>query len=197
MNKRTLILQTSRDVFFEFGYKKTTLEDIAERMQVQKGGIYYYFKSKEALFLDVLRFQHEDYKMVTQKSIEGTEDFRERVLAFFDGKIDYIYEHTNDRFSLSEDILQQFHFTGEVIEDFKNWETRFIRENLTTLLTDNLNQEGSPVETWMDDITQLLLIEISIISNELPSEVRSMRKKQIILSHVEMLIKGIEATYKK
>ncbi len=194
MDKRTWILKTSQDVFFEFGYQKTTLEDIAERMQIQKGGIYYYFKSKEDLFLEVLRDQHEDYKEKTRQSIEGTRDFRQRGLAFFEGKIDYINEHTNERFSLSEDILRQFHFTGALLEEFQKWEILFIKEQIIPLLCQKKDDDDS--DAWVDEVTTLLLIENAVISNDFPKKRQKEIQKQRHMKHVEVLITGIEATYK-
>ncbi|MCA0756855.1 TetR/AcrR family transcriptional regulator [Paenibacillus sp. N4] len=51
MDKKTLILQHAMDLFAEKGYHQTTIQDIADAAGIAKGGIYFYFKSKEDLVL--------------------------------------------------------------------------------------------------------------------------------------------------
>ena len=43
------ILAAAADLFGERGYAAVSLEDVAERLDVTKGSLYYYFSSKEAL----------------------------------------------------------------------------------------------------------------------------------------------------
>lgn len=43
------ILRTAADLFGERGYHAVSLEDVAERLDVTKGSLYYYFSSKEEL----------------------------------------------------------------------------------------------------------------------------------------------------
>jgi len=43
------ILRTAAELFGERGYDSVSLEDVAERLDVTKGSLYYYFSSKEEL----------------------------------------------------------------------------------------------------------------------------------------------------
>lgn len=54
---RERIQQIALDLFGEQGYDKTSLREIAERLDVTKAALYYHFKSKEAILESVL----EDY----------------------------------------------------------------------------------------------------------------------------------------
>ncbi|NLB26559.1 MAG: TetR/AcrR family transcriptional regulator [Bacteroidales bacterium] len=51
---RELILKTAREIFSKYGYKKTTLDDIANAVRKGKSSLYYYFESKEDLFQAVI-----------------------------------------------------------------------------------------------------------------------------------------------
>lgn len=57
-NKKDLnrenILKIAREIFSKYGYKKTTLDDIANAVRKGKSSLYYYFKSKEDLFQAVI-----------------------------------------------------------------------------------------------------------------------------------------------
>src|ERR1700719_4298555 len=54
---RARIQQVALELFAEQGYDKTSLREIAERLDVTKAALYYHFKSKE----DIVRSLVEDY----------------------------------------------------------------------------------------------------------------------------------------
>lgn len=49
------ILAVAQELLLSWGYKRVTIDDIARRARVGKGTIYLHWKSKEALFMDLLR----------------------------------------------------------------------------------------------------------------------------------------------
>jgi AcrR family transcriptional regulator len=53
MNREN-ILKIAQEIFSKYGYKKTTLDDIANAVRKGKSSLYYYFKSKEDLFQAVI-----------------------------------------------------------------------------------------------------------------------------------------------
>jgi AcrR family transcriptional regulator len=50
---RHRIQQVALELFAEYGYDKTSLREIAERLGVTKAALYYHFKSKEAIIASV------------------------------------------------------------------------------------------------------------------------------------------------
>lgn len=57
--KKRLILEKSRKIFIEKGYKKVTMTDIVEACEISRGGLYMYYKSTHEIFLEVLRIDQE------------------------------------------------------------------------------------------------------------------------------------------
>ena len=53
-SKKHQIKCIARELFTRWGYKKTTLEDIAHRCQFAKPTLYYYYPNKEAIFNEVV-----------------------------------------------------------------------------------------------------------------------------------------------
>lgn len=51
---RQKILKAALDVFVEKGYERTTFEDVAARIKLSKGAVYWHFKSKPDLFTEVV-----------------------------------------------------------------------------------------------------------------------------------------------
>jgi AcrR family transcriptional regulator len=48
--KRVYIINAAESQFVRFGFRKTTMEDIAKAAGIGKATLYYYFKSKEEIF---------------------------------------------------------------------------------------------------------------------------------------------------
>ena len=54
VNRRDEILKVARNLFLTKDYDKTTMVDIMDALEIAKGTIYHYFRSKEALFVAVI-----------------------------------------------------------------------------------------------------------------------------------------------
>ena len=53
-DKRQFILETALAVFSQYGFHGTTIEQIANSADISKTNLFYYFKSKEELYLTIL-----------------------------------------------------------------------------------------------------------------------------------------------
>ena len=67
--KKKYIVETSRGVFMEKGYREVTMKDIVEACQISRGGLYLYFSSTKELFEEVLKMEQEDTDDVFAQSI--------------------------------------------------------------------------------------------------------------------------------
>ncbi len=94
--KREEIKQAGIRSFAAYGYYKTTLEDIAAVLGMKKNSLYYYFESKEALFLEIIRdtiATHTDReKEILAQTIPATEKLEKFVSCF----INFIKSNTTD-----------------------------------------------------------------------------------------------------
>ena len=81
---RENILKIAQEIFSKFGYKKTTLDDIANAVRKGKSSLYYYFNSKEELFQEVIQKEadtlREELSKVLQKNIDPAEKLRDYVM---------------------------------------------------------------------------------------------------------------------
>ena len=50
MDKKEMVIETARNLFTEYGYKKVSMDEIAKKSNVTKKTIYTYFKDKEDMF---------------------------------------------------------------------------------------------------------------------------------------------------
>lgn len=61
------IIQAAIDVIAERGFALTTIDEIATRLGVSKGAVYWYFPNKDALVKEVYKYIEEDFKRVHYK----------------------------------------------------------------------------------------------------------------------------------
>src|SRR5258708_23238979 len=51
--KRDAVLQTAAHMFLEQGYRRTSMSELAKRLQITKPALYYYFHNKEQIVVEV------------------------------------------------------------------------------------------------------------------------------------------------
>lgn len=78
-SKKEKIIIAARNVFKNYGYKKTTMNDIAKAAGKGKSSIYYYFESKDAIFKSVILSEATIYRNDVLESISGIENPHEKL----------------------------------------------------------------------------------------------------------------------
>jgi len=91
MANREAILSAAEEIFAEKGFYAATTDEIAERAEFSKGALYLYFKSKEEMFLSLMREKVDRLeKKITEcikaalTPIEGIENLIKAHLEFFE-----------------------------------------------------------------------------------------------------------------
>jgi len=83
LNRET-ILKIARDIFSKYGFKKTTLDDIANAVRKGKSSLYYYFNSKEDLFQAVIMKEVEilahELEIVINRNTDPVDKLRDYIL---------------------------------------------------------------------------------------------------------------------
>lgn len=59
--KKLEILTKIEPILYQKTYKEVSLQEIANVLEIKKSGLYYYFDSKEALYLEILEYSFEKY----------------------------------------------------------------------------------------------------------------------------------------
>lgn len=81
---RESILKIAREIFSKYGFKKTTLDDIANAVRKGKSSLYYYFSSKEDLFQAVILKEVEilahELEIVINRNTDPVDKLRDYVL---------------------------------------------------------------------------------------------------------------------
>ena len=77
--RRRQLMDFAAARFAENGYHPTSVAEIVQGLGVGKGVFYWYFSSKEELFLEILREAQQDLRRTQSQAIDGVDDPVERI----------------------------------------------------------------------------------------------------------------------
>ena len=83
LNARERILETAIDLFADKGYAGTSVREIVEEAGVSKPVLYYYFQSKEGLFLAILEMAEVLQTELLARVLESNGNLLERLLLLY------------------------------------------------------------------------------------------------------------------
>src|SRR5690606_2057428 len=75
VDRRTLIVEAASKSFAMFGYKATTMDQVAKIANVGKGTIYTFFANKEELFQEVLNRMLKEMKAASDNAMDKESSF--------------------------------------------------------------------------------------------------------------------------
>jgi TetR/AcrR family fatty acid metabolism transcriptional regulator len=78
-NMRRQIIGAAAEEFSQVGFDQARMESISERAEIGKGTIYLYFKSKEALFSEMLEEVAREQLFELRSALEQKKGFREKL----------------------------------------------------------------------------------------------------------------------
>jgi AcrR family transcriptional regulator len=87
LTKKAKILSTASAVFGRFGYDKTTLEDIGKACGLNKASLYYYFKNKEEIFVQVVMTETEEFIKNLQSETQEIEGVQAKIKHYLSERI--------------------------------------------------------------------------------------------------------------
>jgi len=120
------IIDIARNIFSHFGFKKTTMEEIASATRKGKSSIYYYFNSKEEIFKAVVEKESKELKEELLKGISKYDDPIEQLKAYISIRMNKLKKLTNFYTALKSEYLSNFEFIEDIRKNYDNEEVRMI-----------------------------------------------------------------------
>jgi AcrR family transcriptional regulator len=128
LNRET-ILQIAQEIFSKYGYKKTTLDDIANAVRKGKSSLYYYFSSKEDLFQAVIDKEVDILKQALEKVVFRSMDPEEKLREYILTKLTTFRDLANLYNALENDVTA-IGFINDIKEKNEKNEIRMIKRIL-------------------------------------------------------------------
>lgn len=189
-SRRKEILEKSTECFIKFGFNKTTLDEIGDAIGFNKAALYYYFKNKEELFIQVVNNQLTLGLNKLQADLSEMPDTEAKILKYLWNRTQ-VYANLIKLTSLSsENILDLNNTFEEIYAPYKKSEIKYI-SSILVKITENktIHEVDEFSENMLDLVNSMGLSALLVknISNQIQHLENHNMKKEVI---VKMLLKA-------
>ena len=184
--KKEKIISAATSLFSRFGLEKTTMEDIAKAAKKGKSSLYYYFKSKEEVFAEVIKKEIAGLKTAIVEAIEKEDDPYNKFRKFVDARLNYLNEKADQYTNVKDEHLKHYEFVENLTADYSNWEISTIKN-----IVEYGRDKGLFEVTDLDSISQALFFALKGL--EYPWAINLTRKEieKSVEALVDVLLRGI------
>ena len=184
--KKEKIISAATSLFSRFGLEKTTMEDIAKAANKGKSSLYYYFKSKEEVFAEVIKKEIAGLKTAIIEAIEKEDDPYNKFRKFVDARLNYLSEKADQYTNVKDEHLKHYEFVENLTADYSNWEISTIKN-----IVEYGRDKGLFEVTDLDSISQALFFALKGL--EYPWAINLTRKEieKSVEALVDVLLRGI------
>lgn len=127
---RTHIVRVARKIFTRYGFRKSTMEQIAAATQKGKSSIYYYFQSKEEIFRAVVEMEAEELKVQLDNTIQKDGSPIDKLKTYILFRLHHFRTVKNFYAALNEEYLSHMDFILEIRRQFDMEEKLVVKEIL-------------------------------------------------------------------
>ncbi|WP_126970298.1 TetR/AcrR family transcriptional regulator [Gynurincola endophyticus] len=103
---RNEIVNAAMDLMARFGYRKTTMDDIAKKVGKSKSSLYYYYKTKEEIFEVALQLDTEEQIDALKEVIAAGNTVEEKFHGVVTSLMRKIITHTKSFPHLKQDFIE-------------------------------------------------------------------------------------------
>ena len=111
---RSAILDSARELFARFGYKKTTMDDIAQSLGKGKSSLYYYFKNKEEIFQAVVDSEADILFSRLRQVVSSSDSPEKKMSTYVQVRMETIRDLQNYHMAIKDDVVGVFDFLDHI-----------------------------------------------------------------------------------
>jgi len=120
------IINAAQEIFSKYGYKKTTLDDIAQNIGKGKSALYYYFKSKEAIFKAVLEFEVGQLSEQLVNALAKENNPQRKLRTYILKRMELFHQVVNFYSAIQQEYYENIGFIEKARKDFDEQELLMI-----------------------------------------------------------------------
>lgn len=170
---RDRLIEIASEKFGKFGYKKTSLDDIALATRKGKTSIYYYFKNKEDIFKAVVEKEAQtlsDKMLIALSKANGPE---EKLKAYIFTRMEALKGVSNFYDALKNELYDQLNFIDAVREKYLHQEIELIRLILEEGKQKGIFKISDTALTAITIVNILKGLEIPLFAKEEPVDLEA------------------------
>lgn len=156
IDRRQYILDAATKSFSLYGYKATTMAQVARLANVGKGTIYTFFANKEELFNEIITKHISDMEQAANESIDPKKPFKENVHQALYKMLGFRREH-----QLTIKLVQEQRDIGTPIV---NEVMKKVEESTLQFIKDKINQamEKGEIKQCNPEIFAFILLKVYV-----------------------------------
>lgn len=160
------IIEAAGLTFSRFGFKKTTMDDIAFAAGKGKSSLYYYFKNKDEVFEAVVDMEAEHIKADINEALKKNTTAIEKLRQYIFIRMYRFISKGNLYTALTDNFLATFAFVEKIRNKHRAWELATIAEILREGIH-NKEFKGGDVHFMGNAIlTAVIGFELPLLQNE-------------------------------
>ena len=185
---RENILLVAGQHFSRFGFKKTTLTDIAASLGKQKTALYYYFKNKEDIFSELIRIEAIGFYEKLEVVLQGDAPHKERLNNYIVSRITMMEEVAERYKVLKEELFQLLPQIEQVRAPYHKREAEALGHFLLQGKHEGVFSIDNPHELAVTLVHMLKGLEIPMFVQDQLSH-----DPHRVQDFVQLIVKGISA----
>jgi AcrR family transcriptional regulator len=181
------LFETALELFAAYGYKKTTVDDVAGKLSMTKGNLYFYVKNKKDLYEKTVDYALNQWKTAVENTMTTEQDMVSKFRVMAIASIEYIENNPT---------LRQVLINDPSIFTLSSKEDRFRETNLNAMtILKSVLEEGVKQNIFypmdVDHITEYLysVYIMFLIKRYVKSE--SSSSKTMFREALELTIRGL------
>ena len=156
MEVKDKILETSLNLFYKYGIKAITMDDIAKEMGISKKTIYRFFKEKDDIVNQLSETElKKNQQMMDEMRKQANDPIHEMILISI--HIQKVFAEINPVFFY--DLNKQF---SRALNDFKKFKTECMFTNIKRNLVDGIAQGLYRNDLDLDFVTQYRILQMDM-----------------------------------
>ncbi len=150
---RVSILEAAQGLFSKFGYKKTTMEDIAQELHKGKSSLYYYFKNKEEIFQAVIDWEQNVLLSKLHEIVDSEQEPKDKLNNYVLVRMKTISELDNYFKALTDEKSGGLEFVKKVKESSEKEEIEMVKK----ILEEGISTDTFQIKNTLMGATALAL----------------------------------------
>lgn len=124
---RTKIIVAAGEIFSRYGFRKTTMDEIARALKKGKSSIYYYYKGKEEIFEAVVLHEANTLRSELTTAIKSVDSPIDKMRAYIYVRMKSFENLSNYYNAIFDKNLDHFDFIEKVREKYDREELAILR----------------------------------------------------------------------
>jgi AcrR family transcriptional regulator len=121
-NRQAEVTEAAIEIFWQKGYRAASIQDVAEKVGVLKGSLYYYIESKEDLLWRIIEDVHHEWSEILEQAGELEAGPIERIHAFIKLHIEWYLRNMKE---VSVFFREWQHLGGDRLRTVKERRRRY------------------------------------------------------------------------